>query len=319
VKTEFTAKKQTFSKLTPVYTSTKRVHSAASSGTIVKNIEFTHHAHALKKHRITHRRIANHPEKLILNLVEANIEDIDLDITNGSFSVPSEANSLKNYFDVEPESISMDAPSDLHHSVFKKQIKYAGRILVAVLLAGAVGLWGYLLHDTSGRQQTNALTLGVSNVNPVVDDTSAYIPKVLTISKLGIHATVDPVSTTAAGAMGVPENIWNAGWYSGSAKPGQPGAVFMDGHASSTRGALFGNLDSLVIGDEMQVERADGRVISYKVAKVSVLNRNDVNMIEAMQPLDSQKGGLNIMSCVGQWVSAENTLENRVLIYAIQL
>jgi len=49
-----------------------------------------------------------------------------------------------------------------------------------------------------------------------------------------------------------------------------------------------------------------------------VVNRNDVDMASMLKPYDPHKNGLNIMSCQGAWIASEGTLENRVLVYAVQ-
>lgn len=151
------------------------------------------------------------------------------------------------------------------------------------------------------------------------DSDVAATPRYLRIAKLDINARVETIGVTSSGAMGVPTDMWNAGWYIGSAKPGQGGAVFMDGHSTANRGALFGNLDTLVAGDMLEIQRNDGAVIKYQVAKVSVVNRNDVDMAAMMLPYDLSKNGLNILSCTGQWIESEQTLENRVMVYAVQV
>lgn len=144
-------------------------------------------------------------------------------------------------------------------------------------------------------------------------------PRYLRIAKLSVNAHVEHIGVTSSGAMGVPSDMWNAGWYVGSAKPGQGGAVFMDGHSTASRSGLFGHLDTLVAGDELEVQRNDGQTIKYRVAKIKIVNRNDVDMAAMMLPYDLSKNGLNILSCTGQWIESEQTLENRVMVFALQV
>jgi LPXTG-site transpeptidase (sortase) family protein len=144
-------------------------------------------------------------------------------------------------------------------------------------------------------------------------------PKQLKIPKLGINAAVVSLGLTSGGAVDTPKNIWNAGWYNGSAKPGTDGAVFIDGHSSASRGALFGNLDKLVVGDQIQLERGDGSLITYRVAYTATVDRNAVDMASMMKPYGGAARGLNIITCVGKWIDSEKTLENRALVYAQQI
>lgn len=151
------------------------------------------------------------------------------------------------------------------------------------------------------------------------DQDVAAMPRYLRIAKIGVNAHVEHIGVTSSGAMGVPSDMWNAGWYVGSAKPGQGGAVFMDGHSTASRSGLFGQLDTLVAGDVLEVQRNDGQTIKYKVAKIKIVNRNDVDMAAMMLPYDLSKNGLNILSCTGRWIESEKTLENRVMVFALQV
>ena len=162
-------------------------------------------------------------------------------------------------------------------------------------------------------------------VVPTTANTAAYDgniseqPRSVTINKLGVRASIENVGVTSTGAMGVPSSIWNAGWYTGSALPGTSGAVFVDGHASSNRNGLFGNLDKLQSGDRIGIVRNDGKAVSYKVVEVKIVDRNAVDMASMLRPHGNADRGLNLMSCSGSWIESEQTLQNRVLVYAIEV
>lgn len=326
------ALQQQFSKVTPIYQSVPSHHTSKPVRLMPKNSEFTKQVGRPKRQHSIHH-VAQSVDKNTLEFVEANLDSIDLDITDGALDVHvtelvhdinNETDVLRHYF--EPE----DSQSQQSYETAvpaNKRLRHIKRFLILGLVASVVGIWGYVLSDTSlvtqqanaAPQQTATASSAALETSSIVADDPAYVPKMLTIAKLGIHATIESIGVTSSGAMDVPSSIWNAGWYIGSAQPGQPGAVFIDGHATSTRGAIFGNLDTLVTGDQIEIERNDGKIIKYSVAKTTVVNREDVDMSEALKPYDDQKNGLTIMSCVGQWIAAENTMENRVLVYAVQL
>lgn len=165
---------------------------------------------------------------------------------------------------------------------------------------------------------TNVTTTTPSVPDSGISDSFASLPKTLTIDKLSINAPIEQVGLTNTGAIGVPASIWNAGWYIGSVKPGEKGAAFIDGHSSSSRGALFGNLDTLKSGDKISVTRNDGVKLDFHVINIKVVNRHDVDMASMLKPYGKYARGLNIMSCIGNWIESEKTLENRVLVYAVQ-
>ena len=175
-------------------------------------------------------------------------------------------------------------------------------------------------QDTSAAQVAQASQQVPATANSGVSyAVPADQPRYLTIKKLGIHAPVVSLGLTTGGAVDTPKNIWNAGWYNGSAKPGNDGATLIDGHSSASHGALFGNLDKLAAGDQIQVERGDGTVLTYKIAYTTIVNRNSVDMGSMMKPYGGAAKGLNIITCTGKWIDAEKTLENRVLVYAQQI
>lgn len=258
-----------------------------------------------------------------VKFLEDNLDTIDLDLMNGVLKV-TKTDLVQQFF----ESTSEDGTSDsartekkaIHRKLSFKNVrpKHIVRLSVIVLLVGVVTIWSYVLTDSSFASQSANAETSLNVLTPVAVDLELYKPKNITITKLDINAVIEPIDITASGAMDVPEELWHAGWYVGSALPGQKGATFIDGHSTSRRGALFGKLDTLVPGDLIAIERNDEKIITYSVAKVDVVNRNEVNMGEVLKPYGTQENGLNIMSCVGKWITAENTMENRVLVYAVQ-
>lgn len=318
-----------FSKLTPVYEAAARRQSIKPVRSLRNNLEFTQHTGHPKRHHAVSRTITQ-PDLHSLEFVEAHLDTMDLDMTQGAVhaygtTVQPQTDVLRRYFGLK--DLDNQRTSEPTVPTTKKRLKYVGRILAVALLTSVVGLWTYLLHDTdfitkqasATTQQTNSESAPGLIAGTAAAHNVAYNPKTLTITTLGIQAMVESVGVTPTGALDVPINIWNAGWYTDSAQPGQPGVVVMDGHTSSTRGALFGNLDALKIGDRIEIERNDGKIITYSVVKTIIADRNEIDMVAMLRPYDAEKNGLNIISCIGNWIESEKTLENRVLVYAVQI
>ncbi len=145
-------------------------------------------------------------------------------------------------------------------------------------------------------------------------------PRGLYIPKLGIASRIKPVGLTAENSIIAPTNIYDAGWYTGSAKPGQTGAAFIDGHASgSTRQGLFAYLETLKTDDELSVETGDGTRMNYKVKAVSIVSKDSIDMNEVLSPYDQAEKGLNLMTCTGRWIEDEKTYDKRVIVYTEQV
>lgn len=169
--------------------------------------------------------------------------------------------------------------------------------------------------DQEGKDETEVST----------DILSKYVvapdrPRALYIDKLDIAARILPMSVNAAGSIQAPINIYDAGWYTGSVKPGETGAVFVDGHASGpTREGLFAYLDTLKEGDTLRVEKGDGTELNYKVVQTEVVPLSDIDMKKVLLPHNGVTKGMNLMTCTGKWLPQEKTYDHRVVIYTQQI
>lgn len=225
----------------------------------------------------------------------------------------------------------------------RKQVKPKQRIaFVGLVVIVALALAGYIAYDFwAVNQKTNAILSapGVvvgsddseksgegSEVAPVtIDDLSTYkvaadAPQILTIDALNVAARVRPMGLNSDKSIQAPRNINDSGWYTGSAKPGEAGAMFIDGHASgSTRLGLFGSLDTLKTGDTMSIEKGDGTKLTYRVVHVATMALEAVDMSKVLAPYDGVKNGLNLMTCTGTWVPESQTLNQRVVVYTEQI
>ena len=117
-------------------------------------------------------------------------------------------------------------------------------------------------------------------------------------------------------AIPLPVNIFDTGWYTGSVKPGQPGASIIIGHASGmTLGGIFNKLESLNVGDTVSVERGNGQMLRYQVVKKQIIKLSDVDMNSFMRPADGVSEGLNLMTCAGEWIKNSQTRDHRAMIF----
>ncbi len=85
----------------------------------------------------------------------------------------------------------------------------------------------------------------------------------------------------------------------GSALPGEKGNLFISGHSAlsrlfSLKNAVFSNLQSLKIGDEIKVDVL-GVEYKYQVAELKVVDPNDLSVV---YPPDLQGRYISLMTCV---------------------
>jgi LPXTG-site transpeptidase (sortase) family protein len=214
------------------------------------------------------------------------------------------------------------------------------RIIIGGLIAVVIlAIAGYVAYDFwSVQQKTHSILRapgviaagqdneekskeGSETAEPSSNDLANYRvapdePRALYIDTLNIAARIRPMGLNTDKSIQAPTNIYDAGWYTGSAKPGANGALFIDGHASGdTRYGLFGSLDLLKKGDMVTVEKGDGTKLKYKVVQTETVSLKDVDMNKVLAPYPGVTKGLNLMTCTGVWVKDAATLDKRVIVY----
>lgn len=143
------------------------------------------------------------------------------------------------------------------------------------------------------------------------------LPRYLSIPKLGKSARVLSVGVDAQGAVGSPASIHNVGWYTRSAKPGQAGVMFMDGHVSGpNQPGVFKQLSQLTSGDTVEVERGDGEKFTYRVKEVRLALENKVNMGSLLVSPDADGQHLVLMTCGGPFNRETDQFSSRVIVSA---
>lgn len=217
-------------------------------------------------------------------------------------------------------------------------------VFICLVVVIVLGLAGYIVYDFwSVNQKTQAVLVapGVGTATDSDDpvkaaegsemtaatsnDLSTYTvaadaPRLLTIEKINVAARIRPMGLNPDKTIQSPKNVNDAGWYTGSVKPGESGALFIDGHASgATRYGLFGSLDKLKNGDTVKLEKGDKTVLTYKVVHVEIVPLDSIDMSKALAPYPRVDKGLNLMTCTGKWLDANETLDHRVVVYTEQV
>lgn len=216
--------------------------------------------------------------------------------------------------------------------------KQAALIAIAVILVGVTGYATYgawqanqrvrsevPVAPTSSGGEATAVQEGTDEAEPHPSALEQYtvaadLPRAIYINKVNVGARVLPMGINELGAIQAPVNIYDAGWYTGSVKPGEAGAMFVDGHASgATRDGLFAYLDKLVVGDEIEIEKGDGARLTYRVVQTEIADLEGLDMRRILNPAEGVTRGLNLMTCIGDWVPEKNTYDQRVMVWAEQI
>jgi len=148
---------------------------------------------------------------------------------------------------------------------------------------------------------------------------SPMLPQTLTIKKIGIAARILQVGIDKEGRMDVPKTAYDVAWYNGSSRPGEAGAMVIDGHVQGVGGgAIFTNLKKLIVGDDIKVTRGDGKIFSYSVTKTETIPVSQVDMNKLLVSVDTNKPGLNLITCGGDYDTKSETFNSRTIVYTLQ-
>lgn len=176
------------------------------------------------------------------------------------------------------------------------------------------------------RNQKKA-TANVSGTKKTEQQKKAYTvpashPRELKIPKLGIDANILSMGILKDGSLDAPKTAWDVGWYDESALPGSgQNALLIDGHvndALNTPGVFY-HLGTLKTGDDMQIERGDNELFTYKVVQVDQKPIDQVDMAKMLRSAEPGKEGLNLITCGGDYDYKRETYKDRILVYAVRI
>lgn len=148
-------------------------------------------------------------------------------------------------------------------------------------------------------------------------------PYTMVIDKIGVNA---PVEAFGLDANQVPEVPTGPGqgpgqivaWYNFSAKPGTGSNAVFAGHVTWNGAAVFINLTSVAVGDEVKLQGQDGTVLTYKVSDVFDVDPSDPNSTQVMAA--SSIDEMTIITCDGTTTHVGGTFgveySNRLVIRA---
>ncbi|MEV4110772.1 class F sortase [Nonomuraea sp. NPDC049695] len=169
-----------------------------------------------------------------------------------------------------------------------------------VVLAGAVT--GLVLVAFGKSMQTNTTPA------------AAVVPESIDIPAIDLEAPLMKLGLSKDGEVELPpyEKPKVAGWYSGSAVPGEKGASVIIGHVDTkTAPAVFYRLRQLRKGETVKVERSDGKVVSFKVEAIEQVHKDSFPTRRVYV-----EDGLKLVTCGGKFDYAKGEYLDNIIVYA---
>jgi sortase (surface protein transpeptidase) len=169
--------------------------------------------------------------------------------------------------------------------------------------------------DSDPQESSTLDEVEISEADINLHVVPADTPRVLRIPRLNIAARVKQVGTTLSNEPIAPKNIADVGWYEGSGKPGGEGAVLLNGHlAGPTKPGIFNSIQTLEAGDEITLERGDGKVFPFVVTRIQEYSGGQIDMNAAINSINPSKKGLNLVTTLNKYSGTEK----RVIVFALQ-
>lgn len=172
-----------------------------------------------------------------------------------------------------------------------------------VVLAGAIT---GLLLVAFGRTFQNATDTGKA--------AAGVVPESIDIPSLDLDAPLMKLGMDKNGDVELPpfDKPKTAGWFTGSAVPGDKGASVIVGHVDTkTAPAVFFKLRQVRKGEIVKVERSDGKTVEYKVDSIQQVHKDDFPAKRVY--VDD---GLKLVTCGGKFDYAKGEYLDNIIVYA---
>jgi sortase A len=141
-----------------------------------------------------------------------------------------------------------------------------------------------------------------------------WIPKRIKVARVGIDAAIEQVGVLPNGAMDVPKDDWRVGWLNSGYLPGEKGSAVMAGHVDNLQGvAVFHPLHDMKRGDQVEVTRSDGSVLTFVVIDTQVYRTEKAPIQQIFGP--SSRARLNLITCTGYFDPKRRTHIDRLVVY----
>jgi sortase A len=184
-------------------------------------------------------------------------------------------------------------------------------IAAAVVVCSVLAFAFVLSHSLGGEG---------SDVTPPSTDVvssaaTTSLPMHLQIPALSIDAAVQHVGIAKSGAMAVPTNFTDVGWYRLGTVPGQKGSAVVDGHVDNGLAlpGVFKHLSDINVGDSVYIQTRSGEKLHFVVYKKELYPYKDVPAADVFAAGDFAH--LNLITCGGSWVQRDKTYDKRLVVY----
>lgn len=140
-------------------------------------------------------------------------------------------------------------------------------------------------------------------------------PTAVSIDAIGLAEPLIDLGLTADGAMEVPADFDDVGWFTGGGRPGGRGPLIIAAHVDSPTGpAVFLRLRELVPGDNVIVTDSAGHAHRYRVTEVADYPKAAFPTARVFGAVTTDE--LRLITCGGVFDSSAGSYEDNRVVYA---
>jgi len=176
-------------------------------------------------------------------------------------------------------------------------------------------LFPILLFSSFFRTQIPHIPPHLQTKRLVTKKNTFSTPKRLIIPNIHVDAAVQDVGVTETGAMGVPTNAVDVGWFDLGPRPGEGGSAVIAGHFDDENGnaGVFANLSKLKRGDKLYIKESNGKTVSFVVSTSLLYDPGHADDVFNA----SSSAHLNLITCDGTWDSAQKSYTKRLVVFSV--
>ena len=134
------------------------------------------------------------------------------------------------------------------------------------------------------------------------------------IPAINVNAAIQNLGVTAKGAMEVPSNTADVGWFRLGPRPGEKGSAVIAGHFNGENGeaGVFTNLYKLRKGDKLYIKDDKGISITFVVRESRLYNPGYADEVFS----GTGSAQLNLITCDGVLDGAKKSFSKRLVVFA---
>ena len=139
-------------------------------------------------------------------------------------------------------------------------------------------------------------------------------PARLLIPSIDLDAKIEPRGLDSKKNLDTAASPDDVAWYDLGPAPGQPGNAIINGHVDWWTGdAVFTHLGRVRVGDIVEVVRADGRMVTFRITNLERVNAGS-RLPSLFAP--GSRATLTMITCAGVWNPLTFTNTQRLLVSA---